>query len=147
MLKDRLYQGISIFHKQQMKPSRSFARWLFASKDFYGTGAIDTYIVSMTQHSSDLLCILLFAKEAGIWGSPHYPKRGISIVPLFETVDDLRRAPQMFQELLDLPIYREYLEKSNNLQEIMIGYSDSGKNGGIVSDQLGNSTKSPEAIG
>ncbi|MBU6454882.1 MAG: phosphoenolpyruvate carboxylase [Cyanobacteria bacterium REEB67] len=102
-------------------------------QDFYGKLALDTYIVSMTQHSSDLLCILLLAKEAGIWGSPHYPGRGISIVPLFETIDDLRRAPSMFQELLELPIYREYLQKSNNLQEIMIGYSDSGKNGGIVS--------------
>jgi phosphoenolpyruvate carboxylase len=102
-------------------------------QDFYGIGAIDTYIVSMTQNSSDLLCILLFAKEAGIWNSPHHPNRGISIVPLFETVDDLRRAPKMFQDLLDLPVYREYLKKVNNLQEIMIGYSDSGKNGGIVS--------------
>jgi len=108
-------------------------RTMAACQDFYGTGAINTYIVSMTQHSSDLLCILLLAKEAGIWASPHHLHRGISIVPLFETVDDLRRAPLMFQELLDMPIYREYLQKSNGLQEIMIGYSDSGKNGGIVS--------------
>jgi len=102
-------------------------------QDFYGLEAIDTYIVSMTQHSSDLLCILLYAKEAGIYNSPHYPNRAISIVPLFETVDDLRRAPVMFQELLDMPVYKEYLKQANNLQEIMIGYSDSGKNGGIVS--------------
>ncbi|MBS1991730.1 MAG: phosphoenolpyruvate carboxylase [Cyanobacteria bacterium SZAS LIN-3] len=102
-------------------------------QDFYGLQAIDTYIVSMTQHSSDLLCILLFAKEAGIYGSPHYPNRAISVVPLFETVDDLRRAPGMFQELLSMPVYKDYLKQSKNLQEIMIGYSDSGKNGGIVS--------------
>jgi phosphoenolpyruvate carboxylase len=86
----------------------------------------------MTEHSSDLLSILLLAKEASIWASEHHPHRKISIVPLFETIEDLRRAPQMFQELLDNPIYKTYLEERSNLQEIMIGYSDSGKNGGIV---------------
>ncbi len=107
-------------------------RTLAQGQDLYGSCALDTYIVSMTEYSSDLLSILLLAKEAGIWASEHHPHRKISIVPLFETIEDLRRAPQMFQELLDNPIYKTYLEELGNLQEIMIGYSDSGKNGGIV---------------
>lgn len=107
-------------------------RTMAQGQDRYGACALDTYIVSMTEHSSDLLSILLLAKEASIWASEHHPHRKISIVPLFETIEDLRRAPQMFQELLDNPIYKTYLEERSNLQEIMIGYSDSGKNGGIV---------------
>ncbi|CAN5441199.1 phosphoenolpyruvate carboxylase [soil metagenome] len=107
-------------------------RTMAQGQDLYGARALDTYIVSMTEHSSDLLSILLLAKEAGIWASEHHPHRKVSIVPLFETIEDLRRAPQMFQELLDNPIYKGYLEELGNLQEIMIGYSDSGKNGGIV---------------
>jgi phosphoenolpyruvate carboxylase len=107
-------------------------RTMAQGQDLYGSRALDTYIVSMTEYSSDLLSILLLAKEAGIWASEHHPHRKVSIVPLFETIEDLRRAPQMFQELLDNPIYKSYLAELGNLQEIMIGYSDSGKNGGIV---------------
>ncbi|MFA6210333.1 MAG: phosphoenolpyruvate carboxylase [Candidatus Obscuribacterales bacterium] len=107
-------------------------RTMAQGQDLYGSRALDTYIVSMTEYSSDLLSILLLAKEAGIWASEHHPHRKVSIVPLFETIEDLRRAPQMFQELLDNPIYKSYLADLGNLQEIMIGYSDSGKNGGIV---------------
>jgi phosphoenolpyruvate carboxylase len=101
------------------------------AQDQYGSHAVDTYIVSMTEHASDLLSIMLFAKEAGIWNSSD-DKRKISVVPLFETIEDLRRAPQIFEELLANPIYRSNLKALGNLQEIMIGYSDSGKNGGIV---------------
>jgi phosphoenolpyruvate carboxylase len=83
-------------------------RTLAQGQDRYGACALDTYIVSMTEHSSDLLSILLLAKEAGIWASEHHPHRKISIVPLFETIEDLRRAPQMFQEL----------SRQSNLQDI-----------------------------
>jgi phosphoenolpyruvate carboxylase len=100
-------------------------------QDLYGSEAIDTYIVSMTQEMSDLLCILLFAKEAGFF-SEAYPHRTISVVPLFETIGDLRRAPEILESLLKNPVYASYLAKRGNVQEIMIGYSDSGKDGGIV---------------
>lgn len=100
-------------------------------QDLYGAEAIDTYIVSMTQEMSDLLCILLFAKEAGFF-SGAYPHRTISVVPLFETIGDLRRAPEILEALLNNPVYASYLARRGNVQEIMIGYSDSGKDGGIV---------------
>lgn len=105
-------------------------RTMAESQALYTNKALDTYIVSMTEHSSDLLAVLLLAKEAGLHKSE---KRTISIVPLFETILDLRRAPSIFEELIANPEYRSYLTSRGNMQEIMIGYSDSGKNGGIVS--------------
>ncbi len=101
-------------------------------QDKYGKAAVDTYIVSMTQDVSDMLTVLLFAKETGLYDLKFHPERRISVVPLFETIDDLRRAPEMLNSLLENVAYREYLQNLDNLQEIMIGYSDSGKDGGIA---------------
>ncbi len=107
-------------------------RTMTECQDRYGKAAVDTYIVSMTQDVSDLLTVLLFAKEAGLYDLKFHPQRKISVVPLFETIDDLQRAPKMLSLLLENKAYREYLQNMDNLQEIMIGYSDSGKDGGIV---------------
>ena len=98
----------------------------------YGVRAVDTYIVSMTRFPSDLLSILLLLKEAGLVKAEQKLHSTVSVVPLFETIDDLRNAPKVFQVLLNDDVYRQYLESRGNLQEIMIGYSDSGKDGGIV---------------
>lgn len=100
-------------------------------QDRFGPEALDTYIVSMTQEMSDLLSILLFAKEAGFF-SGNYPYRTISVVPLFETIGDLRRAPDILRSLLQNSVYAEHIKKRKHVQEIMIGYSDSSKDGGIV---------------
>lgn len=107
-------------------------RTMAACQDRFGIEAIDTYIVSMTRNASDLLCIMLFAKCCGIYAPDLYPNRSISIVPLFETIDDLRRAPDIFNALFQLPEWQRYVKSRENLLEIMIGYSDSGKDGGIV---------------
>lgn len=107
-------------------------RTMTECQDRYGKAAVDTYIVSMTQDVSDLLTVLLFAKDAGLYDLKFHPHRKISVVPLFETIDDLRRAPEMLNALLKNEAYRQYLQNMDNLQEIMIGYSDSGKDGGIV---------------
>ncbi|MBK7836643.1 MAG: phosphoenolpyruvate carboxylase [Candidatus Obscuribacter sp.] len=98
----------------------------------HGNEAIDTYIVSMTERPSDLLTILLLAREAELWNPTKAGADTISVVPLFETIEDLRRAPAMFETLLSFDAYKKYLADRGNQQEIMIGYSDSGKNGGIV---------------
>ena len=107
-------------------------RTMATLQDRHGSEAIDTYIVSMTTSASDLLSILLFAKESCIYDPDSYPNRTISIVPLFETIDDLQRAPELFEQLLSIPCYANYIKHRNNMQEVMIGYSDSGKDGGIV---------------
>lgn len=107
---------------------RAFAR----CQDRYSSKALDTYIVSMTRSASDLLGILLLAREARILFDPRHPERTLSLVPLFETIHDLQSAPVLFRQLLELPLYRAYIKSRDDLQEIMIGYSDSGKDGGIV---------------
>ncbi|MBX9953041.1 MAG: phosphoenolpyruvate carboxylase [Candidatus Obscuribacterales bacterium] len=106
-------------------------RTMTALQEKFGIPAIDTYIVSMTQSKSDLLAILLFAKEAGLY-STGKSERTISVVPLFETIEDLQNAPRLFESLLQVGAYKNYIKHRGNIQEVMIGYSDSGKNGGIT---------------
>jgi len=87
--------------------------------------AIGAYIISMTTSVSHVLEVLLLAKDAGLFGK-------IDIAPLFETIDDLIRAPKVMGALFESPIYREHLALRDNRQEIMIGYSDSNKDGGFL---------------
>ncbi len=92
---------------------------------------IHTYIISMTRGPSDVLAVLLLAREAGLYD----PSNGISrldIVPLCETRSDLQHAPEIFTQLLQTPAYQTHLGCRGNRQEIMLGYSDSNKDSGFV---------------
>src|SRR5690606_3696945 len=80
--------------------------------------AVGCYIVSMTHEVSDLLEVLLLMKERGLL-SPSEGEQRIDLVPLFETVDDLRRAPSLLTELFREPAYREHLAARDSFQEIM----------------------------
>ena len=86
-----------------------------------GPRAFGSYIVSMSEQPSDLLEVLVLAREVGLEVVP---------VPLFETLGDLERAPQVMREVLALPEYREAI--GERVQEVMIGYSDSNKDAGFV---------------
>lgn len=94
--------------------------------------SIGSVIVSMTDAASDMLEVLVLAKEAGLWrleeGRIWCP---LDVVPLFETVDDLAAADRLMAELFENPIYRKHLENRGLFQEIMLGYSDSNKDGGF----------------
>jgi phosphoenolpyruvate carboxylase len=79
----------------------------------------------MTTSVSHVLEVLLLAKDAGLFGK-------IDIAPLFETIEDLLRAPEVMKALFQSPIYRRHLAQRSNRQEIMIGYSDSNKDGGYL---------------
>jgi phosphoenolpyruvate carboxylase len=94
--------------------------------------AIRTYVISMTREVSDLLAVLVLAKEAGLLQTGDNPQPRISVSPLFETIEDLRRAPDVMRRLFEHPIYRRLLAAQGGLQEVMIGYSDSSKDGGIL---------------
>ena len=96
--------------------------------------AIGTYIVSMTQDASDILAALVLAKQAGLVANANgsQPVLQLPVAPLFETIDDLRRAPGMLRQLLSVPAYRNLVRANDDLQEVMIGYSDSSKDGGIL---------------
>jgi phosphoenolpyruvate carboxylase len=93
--------------------------------------AIRTYIISMAMEPAHVLEVLLLAREAGLFR----PEQGISrldIVPLFETLDALQRATSILDTLLQTPAYREHLRLRGDVQEVMIGYSDSSKESGFL---------------
>jgi len=93
--------------------------------------AFGHFILSMTQSVSDILGVYLLAKYAGLFSSNNgieYSR--LPIVPLFETIDDLQCAPMIMKELLAFPLIRHSVENQTGVQEVMIGYSDSNKDGG-----------------
>ena len=93
--------------------------------------ALGSYIISMTHRQSNLLEVLIFAREVGLWCYRNGKVESrIDVVPLFETVDDLSRAEEFMDRLFTHPLYRLQLEARGNFQEIMLGYSDSNKDGG-----------------
>ncbi|MEF3274940.1 MAG: phosphoenolpyruvate carboxylase [Chloroflexus sp.] len=89
-----------------------------------------TYIISTTSQVSDILAVLLLCRDAGLYQPGRQSQ--LDIVPLFETGDDLQHAPALLDELLQLPVYREHLALRDNLQEVMLGYSDSNKENGFL---------------
>jgi phosphoenolpyruvate carboxylase len=91
---------------------------------------IDTYIISTTASVSDILAVLLLCREVGLYRPGEYSQ--LNVVPLFETGEDLVHAPQLLDALLQLPVYRDHLHLRGQTQEIMLGYSDSNKEGGFV---------------
>ena len=124
-------------------------RW---ARENISPDAVGSYIISMTHNISDILAVLLLAKEAGLYKiNPPIPPlkkggtldslekvdncgfaTGIDIVPLFETIDDLQHSCEIMDGLFSLPVYKQYLSDRNYTQEIMLGYSDSSKDGGII---------------
>ena len=119
----------------------------------FGQGICQTYIISMTNFVSDVLEVLLLSQEAGLY-DPASCQSTVRIVPLFETVEDLKRAPAVMRDLFELPLYRAALAggyqhvatdpeqtintspsplKPQALQEVMLGYSDSNKDSGFLS--------------
>ncbi len=95
--------------------------------------ALGAFILSMTGSADDILAVYLLAKYAGL--HPGEDRSGpitLSVVPLFETVDDLRRSAGILKALLATPIVRRSIRERGNVQEIMLGYSDSNKDGGFL---------------
>jgi phosphoenolpyruvate carboxylase len=98
-----------------------------------GPAAVPTYIISMCQSVSDMLEAALLLKEAGLLDvSGPKPYAPVGIVPLFETIDDLQRGAAIFEAALDLPLYRSVAHARGDTQEVMLGYSDSNKDGGYL---------------
>jgi phosphoenolpyruvate carboxylase len=104
-----------------------------AHKEF-GARSISVYLVSMTKSPSDLLEVLVLAKEAGIYRlhADGTVESQLNVAPLLETIDDLTAGPEIMETLFKMPVYRNHLEVMNNQQEIMLGYSDGSKDGGTL---------------
>jgi phosphoenolpyruvate carboxylase len=107
---------------------------IYAAQKEFGPNCIKSHLISMTQGASDILEVMVLGKEAGLYrkeidGSVTSTMQS---VPLFETIDDLHAAPEIVKQIFALPAYRNSLKPWNDLQEIMLGYSDSNKDGGVV---------------
>ncbi len=99
----------------------------------FGRAAVPNYIISMCQSVSDMLEAALLLKEAGLLdASSEHPYAPVGIVPLFETIDDLQRGSSILEAALDLPVYRAVVAARGDSQEVMLGYSDSNKDGGYL---------------
>ena len=95
----------------------------------------ENYVISFTHRATDVMAVLLLAKEAGLMRrdeSDGTVESRLHIVPLFESVEDLQESPRLMSRLYATPAYRDSLASFNDLQEIMIGYSDSNKDGGFL---------------
>ena len=102
----------------------------------FGNEAIESYIVSMTKGADDLLAAVVLGKQAGLLNlNREDPFSLIGYVPLLETVAELQSADKILEALLAVPEYRQILELRGNVQEVMLGYSDSNKDAGITTSQ------------
>ncbi len=102
-------------------------------QDEVGPAACETYIISMAATPDDLLRVLLLAREAGLVDlAAEAPTSRIDVVPLFETRQDLLAAPDVMRALFTDPAYRRQLQARGHRQEVMLGYSDSGKDAGVL---------------
>jgi phosphoenolpyruvate carboxylase len=95
----------------------------------YGEGALPTTIVSTTTAVSDLLEAALLLKEAGLLRPPPHRRLTLNIVPLFETIASVRDSAPIMDALFGIPLYRGLLTSRGDIQEVMLGYSDSNKDG------------------
>jgi phosphoenolpyruvate carboxylase len=99
----------------------------------YGPAAVPNYVISMCQSVSDILETAILMKEAGLLdASGDEPYCPVGISPLFETIDDLQNGATILQAMLELPLYRAMVAARGDMQEVMLGYSDSNKDGGYM---------------
>ena len=107
----------------------------FAARELrqrYGAAALPNCIISKTDGVSDLLELALLLKEAGLLLPGAQPKLDVNIIPLFETIEDLQKSAATMDGLFKLPAYRELIAGRRDEHEVMLGYSDSNKDGGFL---------------
>ena len=115
---------------EELKKELSIFRTARRLKDKLGENIIKQNIISHTTSISDLLELAIMLKEVGLVGSDF---ARLQLVPLFETIEDLENSYEIMDEYLSLDIVKKWVSDNNNYQEIMLGYSDSNKDGGYLS--------------
>jgi phosphoenolpyruvate carboxylase len=99
----------------------------------FDRNALPNYIISMSRAPSDLLEVAVLLKEAGLLKPGPTPSLAVNVVPLFETIEDLRGCADIMDQMFSFPLWKRLLASRNNVQEVMLGYSDSNKDGGFLS--------------
>ncbi len=124
-----LYEGLPEDAAETLATFRTMARM----REEIDREAFGALILSMTRSAADILGVYLMAKEGGLFPDTAAIERcPVPIVPLLETIPDLRRAPAILKELLAVPLVQRSLHVQSKIQEVMIGYSDSNKDGGYL---------------
>ena len=123
----------------QAESLRAVFATLHESRGRYGKDAIGLYIISMARSAADVLAVLTLARYGGFASGDRKGKSvaPLDIAPLFETVDDLKNSPDTLRALLSDPVYRAHLSARDDCQWVMLGYSDSGKDGGTLASRWG----------
>lgn len=126
-------------HLDYSQETRDELAIFFATRELrrrYGDAALPNAIISKTDGASDLLEVALLLKEAGLLipasAAGGAPRLLVNIIPLFETIADLRHSPAVMQRLFELPAYRALIASRGDEHEVMLGYSDSNKDGGFL---------------
>ncbi|MDP6540007.1 MAG: phosphoenolpyruvate carboxylase [Planctomycetota bacterium] len=109
-------------------------RALAEARDRYGEHALGPFVISMAQGPDDALAVLLLARTAGFTGADGQVP--LDVAPLFETVDDLAAGPDVLSALATHPLYAQHLALRGGRQVVMLGYSDSNKDGGIAASRV-----------
>ena len=118
-------------YSDETRSELAIVRAAAAARARFGPGAISYYPISKAATVSDLLETYVLLKEAGLWRAGDPPRADVMAVPLFETIDDLRRAPEIMADYLALPEIAA-VTAAHAHQEVMLGYSDSNKDGGYL---------------
>lgn len=105
-----------------------------SAQDRFGIDVIDSYIISMTRDAGDVFAAAVLARDAGLIDL-HAEVARVGFVPLLETIDELQIAGEILDEMLSDPNYRKIVAMHDDTQEVMLGYSDSNKHGGITTSQ------------
>jgi phosphoenolpyruvate carboxylase len=118
-------------YSEETRGELAIGRTAAAMRERYGAASMANYVISKTDGVSDVLEVALLLREAGLL-RPREGRLDLNIAPLFETIADLRNAGRVMDRLLSLPEYARLLPSRDSTQEVMLGYSDSNKDGGFL---------------
>jgi phosphoenolpyruvate carboxylase len=130
----RLLASPFLAYEEETQKELAIVRAAAEARRRLGPLAIENYVISKAASVSDVLEVALILKEAGLM-RPDEPSVALNIVPLFETIDDLQRSRDIVSALFSMPLYRALLDSRGGMQEVMLGYSDSNKDGGFLTSR------------
>ena len=129
----RILSDSIIPQSELLKGELSIFRKVKSLRERFGKRVIEKHLISHATSVSDMLEMAILLKEANLAKGDKDPFCDIQIVPLFETVEDLEAASEILEKWFSLPLVQKWMEKSGRKQEVMLGYSDSNKDGGYLS--------------